>query len=110
MTIIDCFDEAFSFIQEARANGDNIFIHCQMGKSRSATIVIAYLIKYSNMSTEEAYKFLKEKRKTIFPNLGFMRQLREFEKKLKLGIEKMETGTKLNELKIEEEDFIITKK
>jgi protein-tyrosine phosphatase len=51
-----------------------------MGKSRSATIVIAYLMKFKNMKFEEAYKYVKGQRSMVFPNLGFMRQLREYEK------------------------------
>jgi protein-tyrosine phosphatase len=51
-----------------------------MGKSRSATIVIAYLMRFKNMRFEEAYKFVRGQRSMVFPNLGFIRQLREYEK------------------------------
>lgn len=39
--------------------------------SRSATVVIAYLIKWHKMSYEEGFKHVSERRKCIFPNLGF---------------------------------------
>ena len=34
------------------------------------------------MSTNEAFKYAKKKRKTILPNLSFMTKLREFEENL----------------------------
>jgi protein-tyrosine phosphatase len=51
-----------------------------MGKSRSTSFVIAYLMKYMAMNFESAYKLVKSSRKCAFPNLGFIRQLREFGK------------------------------
>lgn len=40
-------------------------------------------MKYINLSTLEAYAFVKKVRKIISPNLNFMGQLVEFESKLK---------------------------
>ena len=52
------------------------------GKSRSSTILLAYLIKEKKMSTNEAFKYAKKKRKTILPNLSFIKKLREFKDNL----------------------------
>ncbi|MCQ2817425.1 MAG: dual specificity protein phosphatase family protein [archaeon] len=60
----------------------NVLVHCQLGKSRSAAIVMAYLMKENNLTTNEAYTLLKKKRRNILPNLGFMNKLRELEKEL----------------------------
>jgi len=49
------------------------------GKSRSSTIIIAYLIKERKMTFEEAFNYVKEKRIKIQPNKGFIKQLLEFE-------------------------------
>jgi dual specificity MAP kinase phosphatase len=81
-TIIDLFEQSMNFIEEAKKNNCNIFIHCQIGKSRSATIVLAYIMKTMKLSCDDAFKFVKNIRRMILPNLGFMRQLREYEKQL----------------------------
>jgi protein phosphatase slingshot len=76
------FEEAFEFINKAKEENSSIFIHCQVGKSRSATIVIAYLMKHHNYKFDDAFNYVKKLRKLILPNLGFMARLREFGKSL----------------------------
>ena len=46
---------------------------------KSATIVIAYFMKFRGMSFMTALKFVKGKRKEVCPNLGFERQLKKYE-------------------------------
>ena len=77
------FEEAFEFIDEARANLSSVLVHCQAGISRSPTIAVAYLMKhYPGMAMAEAYKFVKTRRSIISPNLNFMGQLWEYEQGL----------------------------
>ena len=59
-----------------------VLVHCMAGVSRSATIVIAYLMYKKGMKYEEAYAYVKERRKIIHPNSGFKRQLMNYEKEL----------------------------
>ena len=46
-----------------------------MGKSRSATVVIAYMMQKHHMSPDEALAQLRESRSVCEPNSGFMDQL-----------------------------------
>lgn len=51
--------------------------------SRSATIVISYLMKrFAEMNLEKALRYVKSKRPIVNPNDGFIRQLRNYEKVL----------------------------
>jgi len=59
-----------------------VLIHCYAGVSRSATVVISYLMKYHGMTCDVAKSYLKSKRRCICPNEGFMRQLYEYEQHL----------------------------
>lgn len=54
-----------------------------MGISRSATIVIAYLMNRFGMSLPQAYNYVKSKRPEIGPNRHFMRTLVGYEQELR---------------------------
>ena len=60
----------------------NIFVHCFMGSSRSATIIIAYLIKYKNYTLRDALSYVKGKREVVNLNQDFFTQLRRFKDEL----------------------------
>ncbi|XP_036381455.1 dual specificity protein phosphatase 10 [Megalops cyprinoides] len=80
------FEEVFEFIEEARDAGRGVLVHCQAGVSRSATIVIAYLMKHTLMTMMDAYKYVRGRRPVVSPNLNFMGQLLEFERDLNSGV------------------------
>lgn len=46
-----------------------------MGISRSATVVIAYIMKKFQYNFYQAFDFVKQKRPFIRPNIGFSQQL-----------------------------------
>ena len=52
-----------------------------MGVSRSAVLVVAYLMIFHNMAVLEALMTVRKKR-AIYPNDGFLKQLRELNEKL----------------------------
>jgi hypothetical protein len=55
-------DDSYEYINNC---SENILVHCYMGSSRSATIVIYYLMKKYNMTLEESIKYVKEKRNIV---------------------------------------------
>lgn len=61
-----------------------MLVHCQAGISRSASIVISYLMERFSMSYDEARKYLKARRPQIDPNDGFVKQLKSYEEILKV--------------------------
>jgi len=76
------FEVAHNIIQKAQAEHVAVFVHCNQGISRSASVVIAYLIKYKQMTLKQAWDFTKSKRSVVFPNQGFLAQLIKFEKEV----------------------------
>jgi protein-tyrosine phosphatase len=44
------FIPACRFIKDALTNGGTVFVHCYAGVSRSASIVIAYLMQEKNLN------------------------------------------------------------
>jgi protein-tyrosine phosphatase len=85
------FSTTYDFIEEARRSGSAVLVHCMAGISRSATIVIAYLMCKHHASMNSMYNRLKEKRCTISPNLDFMGHLLQYERVL--GIEHESDGS-----------------
>lgn len=81
--ILPWLDKSVDFIEKAKASNGCVLVHCLAGISRSATIAIAYIMKRMDMSLDEAYRFVKEKRPTISPNFNFLGQLLDYEKKIK---------------------------
>uniref|UniRef100_A0A8C6UKG9 protein-tyrosine-phosphatase n=1 Tax=Neogobius melanostomus TaxID=47308 RepID=A0A8C6UKG9_9GOBI len=81
------FEEVFEFIGECFfLSGQGVLVHCQAGVSRSATVVIAYLMKHTLMTMTDAYKYVRSRRPVVSPNLNFMGQLLEFERDLNSGV------------------------
>ena len=74
--IVSYFSECFLFIDAALSINGHILVHCNAGVSRSASIVIGYLMKIQGISYEDAYKHVKSLRSAICPNQGFVKQLR----------------------------------
>jgi len=70
------------FLDEVRKKGGKVLVHCQVGKSRSVSIAIAYCILYLGKTFDQAFKHIKNMRKIANPNYGFVNQLREMEKKI----------------------------
>lgn len=66
--------DTLQFIYDNRDK--KILVHCKMGASRSASIVIYYLMKKYSISLEEALEFTKQKRIIVNPNNKFIKALK----------------------------------
>ena len=55
-----------------------VLIHCQAGRSRSATILAAYIIKTFGMDVKRTLDLLTSKREIIKPNDSFLTQLQKY--------------------------------
>ncbi|XP_057681406.1 dual specificity phosphatase 29-like [Corythoichthys intestinalis] len=76
------FITASHFIGTALADPNNkLLVHCVMGRSRSATLFLAYLMISEGMTLADAADHVKTRRR-ILPNWGFLKQLRELDTKL----------------------------
>ncbi|KAJ7592866.1 dual specificity phosphatase [Mycena floridula] len=71
--------ELCDWIKERIIQNRNVLVHCHAGISRSASVVIAYLIREQEMSYDEATRFVWERRKCISPNDGFVSILKQWE-------------------------------
>lgn len=78
--ICTIFDSTNQFIKE-NLEKTNVLVHCFQGKSRSATVVIAFFMEKNKWKFDEAFEFVKKKREIISPNQGFISQLINYEKK-----------------------------
>ncbi|XP_054712927.1 LOW QUALITY PROTEIN: dual specificity protein phosphatase 1-like [Uloborus diversus] len=76
------FQEAINFIDQVKSQNGKVLVHCQAGISRSATICIAYLMATRRLRMEEAYKYVKSRRRIVSPNFSFMGQLLTFENQI----------------------------
>lgn len=56
-----------------------VLVHCTAGISRSASVVIAYLMRRFAVPFETAYAYVATKRPIVCPNWGFQEQLRTWD-------------------------------
>ncbi|XP_053687445.1 dual specificity protein phosphatase 18-like [Sabethes cyaneus] len=73
------FHEVADRIEEESQRDGVTLVHCVAGVSRSASLCLAYLMKYHRMSLKDAYNHVKTRRPQIRPNVAFVKQLSEFE-------------------------------
>lgn len=59
-----------------------VLVHCMCGVSRSATLVVAYLMRAESMTLQTAFAHVKARRSMIAPNPHFARSLMALELEL----------------------------
>merc|ERR1712107_799824 len=86
--LLDVLSTTYTFIDGAIKAGGKVLVHDDTGKSRSASVIIAYLMKTQKLKFKAALSKVNKARKKMFqsevaPNHGFQRQLRQYEKLIK---------------------------
>ena len=71
----------FAFVADAQTSDSKakILVHCEVGVSRSASLVLALLMTRQRKSFIDAYSELRLQRAKVLPNIGFASQLQKFE-------------------------------
>lgn len=80
--IIEYFDQVADMIEKIRQEDGKSLVHCVAGVSRSVSLILAYLMKYADMSLKNAFHHVRSVRPQVRPNLGFFKQLIEYEQRL----------------------------
>uniref|UniRef100_A0A8C3WPQ2 Phosphatidylglycerophosphatase and protein-tyrosine phosphatase 1 n=1 Tax=Catagonus wagneri TaxID=51154 RepID=A0A8C3WPQ2_9CETA len=79
------------FALKYQSQGQSVYVHCKAGRSRSATMVAAYLIQVYNWTPEEAVRAITKIRSHIYIRPGQLEVLKEFHKVITAGAAKNET-------------------
>lgn len=58
-------EQGINHLADMLDSGETVYVHCKAGRGRSASIVIAYLMKFHAFSFEEAYQLVYEQRPHI---------------------------------------------
>ncbi|KAL9231574.1 hypothetical protein vseg_006786 [Gypsophila vaccaria] len=80
--ISSIFDEACDFIDDVEKVSGKVLVHCFEGRSRSATMVLAYLMLRKNMTLLDAWNALRKVHRRAQPNDGFAKILLDLDKRL----------------------------
>ncbi|KAL4068220.1 hypothetical protein V8B97DRAFT_1873472 [Scleroderma yunnanense] len=112
------FPIAMAFVDAALARNDGVLIHCQCGISRSATLVIAIVMRaaatrsplvpphvWELKGMQAAYSFVKEKSRHVGPNMSLIYQLFDYEKTLQGGNSSPAQSDKSSSISEEEREW-----
>ncbi|KAJ7325070.1 hypothetical protein JRQ81_018090 [Phrynocephalus forsythii] len=76
------FERCSDAIEGTVQSGGKCLVYCKNGRSRSAAICTAYLMRHQNLSLKDAFEIVKTGRPVADPNPGFWSQLQKYEKHL----------------------------
>ncbi|KAJ3126882.1 hypothetical protein HK098_007016 [Nowakowskiella sp. JEL0407] len=80
--IRELFERTTSLISHLLDSNQTILVHCHAGVSRSATIVLAFLMMNKGLSLYDAWNMVFIRRPIVRPNEGFAEELRQLEESL----------------------------
>ncbi|KAJ6748330.1 DUAL SPECIFICITY PROTEIN PHOSPHATASE PHS1 [Salix purpurea] len=97
--ISSIFGEASDFIDHVESIGGRVLVHCFEGRSRSATLVLAYLMLRKKFTLLEAWNALRRAHRRAQPNDGFAKVLLDLDRQLH-GKVSMEWQRRKPEMKV----------
>ncbi|XP_064107506.1 serine/arginine repetitive matrix protein 2-like isoform X1 [Macrobrachium nipponense] len=97
------FPACNDFIHTARLKGGGVLIHCLAGMSRSVTVAVVYVMCVTSLSWRDSLKAVRGARNVANPNVGFLKQLQDFENE-RLGEERRRLRAKYHNVTLEDED------
>jgi hypothetical protein len=77
--LLPFLESAIDFVDQGVQQQCATLIHCRGGVSRSASVVIAYIMRKQQLTYNLALAFVKSRRNSVCPNSAFAEQLRLFE-------------------------------
>eukprot|EP00435_Cladocopium_sp_Y103_P067267 s207_g29.t1 len=77
--IIRFFPDVKQLLDGVLARGGRILVHGNAGMSRSAALVVAYVMEKFNLPSDQAHTYVLTRRHCISINEGFRNQIREYE-------------------------------
>lgn len=82
-SVMDFYEvlDPISQLIKRRLECGSVLVHCMAGRSRSATIILAYLMRVRGLDLQHAFSYVYEKR-SILPHPNFMRALMKYEKEI----------------------------
>lgn len=76
---------AAQFLEQTRAGGGTVYVHCEKGCSRSPAVVLCYLVVHEGLSLLDAATFLKARRARVSPNGALVDVLQRIEARHRPG-------------------------
>ncbi|KAH9301496.1 hypothetical protein KI387_013079, partial [Taxus chinensis] len=74
---------AVDFIHENAICGKTTYVHCKAGRGRSTTIVLCYLVKYKQMTPDDAYAYVRSKRPRVLLAASQWKAVQDYTKRIK---------------------------
>ena len=71
----DWAEKGAKFIDEEIKNNNPIYVHCEQGLSRSATLIMYYLMTRQKKAFKDSFFYLKKLRVVVDPTTGFIKSL-----------------------------------
>eukprot|EP01098_Paradermamoeba_levis_P016350 TRINITY_DN878_c0_g1_i1.p1 TRINITY_DN878_c0_g1~~TRINITY_DN878_c0_g1_i1.p1 ORF type:complete len:232 (-),score=73.47 TRINITY_DN878_c0_g1_i1:20-667(-) len=78
-SLFPSLESIFSFLDAAESRQEKVLVHCRLGISRSASVVLAAVMRSKNITFADAYNLVKAKRSIVKPNPSFIAQLNQLD-------------------------------